>query len=181
MLGDRCLTARPIEGCLKRLGGHNKTYRYTEMRMEPILVTGEAGNVGSALIPVLVQRPDTKAAFADNLLTGSSARIPLNASKTCVKAHEYSIFENDAINVGSDHETSIFELARTVLAITGSASLIEFLPTLAEADIRRRGSDISKMRRLLDRSSAALEDGIRRLVAHYTTERSVGAMNSTLP
>ena len=99
--------------------------------------------------------------------------------ETCVKAHESSMFENDVINVGSDHEISILELARTVLAITGSASRIEFLPPLAEGDMTRRCPDISKMRRLLDRSSVTLEDGIRRLVAHYAAERPVGAMNST--
>lgn len=335
---------------MTRLGRHNKTPLGTEMRMESILVTGGAGNVGSALVRVLVQRPDTKVVVADNLLTGSSTKIPLNdpnltfvkadcndfddiaslfyrfhfthvfhfaavvgvqrtlanpmlvlrdisgvdnilrlckntgvrrvyfssssevygepfeipqnesttplnsrlpyavvknvcevylrtfqqefglpytifrffntygprqsedfvlpryvgaalrgdplrvygdgsqtrtfcyvddTVETCVKAHESSMFENDVINVGSDHEISILELARTVLAITGSASRIEFLPPLAEGDMTRRCPDISKMRRLLDRPSVTLEDGIRRLVAHYATERTVGAMNST--
>jgi nucleoside-diphosphate-sugar epimerase len=91
---------------------------------------------------------------------------------TCVKAHESSIFENDVINVGSEHEISIIELARTVLTITGSRSRIEFLPPLAEGDMTRRCPDISKMRQLLNRPPVTLEDGIRRLVAHYTTEHA---------
>lgn len=35
--------------------------------MESILVTGGAGNIGSALVRVLVERPDTRVVVADNL------------------------------------------------------------------------------------------------------------------
>lgn len=47
--------------------------------MESILVTGGAGNIGSALVRVLVQRPDTHVVVADNLLTGSIEKLPLDA------------------------------------------------------------------------------------------------------
>lgn len=94
---------------------------------------------------------------------------------TCVKAHESSAFVNDVINVGSEHEISILELARTVLAVTGSSSRIEFKPPLSEGDMTRRCPDISKMRQLLNRPPVNLEDGIRRLVAHYQTERTANA------
>lgn len=128
--------------------------------------------VGAAL------RGDPLRVYGDGSQTRTFCYVD-DTVETCVKAHESSMFENDVINVGSDHEISILELARTVLAITGSASRIEFLPPLAEGDMTRRCPDISKMRRLLDRPSVTLEDGIRRLVAHYATERTVGAMNST--
>jgi UDP-glucuronate decarboxylase len=94
---------------------------------------------------------------------------------TCVNAHESTVFENDVINVGSEHEISILELAHTVLQITGSASRIEFLPPLAEGDMTRRCPDIAKMRQLLNRPPVKLEDGIRRLVEHYATERASSA------
>lgn len=94
---------------------------------------------------------------------------------TCVNAHESNVFENDVINVGSEHEISILELAHTVLKITGSASRIEFLPPLAEGDMTRRCPDIAKMRQLLNRPPVKLEDGIRRLVEHYATERASSA------
>ena len=128
--------------------------------------------VGAAL------RGDPLRVYGDGSQTRTFCYVD-DTVETCVKAHESSMFESDVINVGSDHEISILELARTVLAITGSASRIEFLPPLAEGDMTRRCPDISKMRRLLDRPSVTLEDGIRRLVAHYATERTVGAMNST--
>ena len=47
--------------------------------MESILVTGGAGNIGSALVRALVKRPATEVIVADNLLTGSVEKIKLNA------------------------------------------------------------------------------------------------------
>lgn len=91
---------------------------------------------------------------------------------TCVRAHATRAFENDVINVGSDNEISILELAHTVLRITGSGSRIEFLPPLAEGDMTRRCPDISKMRQLLDRTPIKLEDGIRQLVDHFRHQKS---------
>jgi nucleoside-diphosphate-sugar epimerase len=89
---------------------------------------------------------------------------------TCVKAHATGAVRNDVINVGSDKEISILELARTVVRMTGSPSKIEFLPPLAEGDMTRRCPDIAKMRQLLDRTPVALEEGIRRLHQHFQQE-----------
>jgi UDP-glucuronate decarboxylase len=86
---------------------------------------------------------------------------------TCVKAHESSVFENDVINVGSENEITILELARTVIRLAASSSRIEFLPPLAEGDMTRRCPDTAKMRQLLDRPLVKLEDGIGRLIDHY--------------
>lgn len=86
---------------------------------------------------------------------------------TCIMAHEDSSCENDVINVGSDMEISILDLARTVLRVTGSDSKIEFLPPLPEGDMSRRCPDISKMHMLLKRPLVPLEEGIRRLVDYY--------------
>lgn len=99
---------------------------------------------------------------------------------TCVKAHESGAVENDVINVGSDREISILELAQTVLKFTGSTSRIEFQPPLAEGDMTRRCPDITKMRQLLNRPPVKLEDGIRRLIEHYATERAAsGSLAAT--
>jgi UDP-glucuronate decarboxylase len=95
--------------------------------------------------------------------------------ETCVKAHESSLFENDVINVGSENEITILELARTVIRLTGSSSGIEFQPPLAEGDMTRRCPDTAKMRQLLDRPLVKLEDGIRRLVEHYGTQAAPAA------
>lgn len=87
--------------------------------------------------------------------------------EACVRAHLGRAFENDVVNVGSDNEISILELARTVLRVTGSASRIEHLPPLAEGDMTRRCPDIRKMRCLLERPLVPLEEGINRLAGHF--------------
>lgn len=85
----------------------------------------------------------------------------------CIRVHESGEFENDVINIGSDYEVTILDLARTVVSITGSRSVIEFLPPLPEGDMSRRCPDVGKMRRLLDRPLVPLDEGIRRLAEHY--------------
>lgn len=84
----------------------------------------------------------------------------------CVTAHRTRAFENDVVNVGSDQEMSILELATLVIRIVGGKSTIEFMPPLLEGDMSRRCPDTSKMRSLLNRSLVPLEDGIQRLAAH---------------
>ena len=87
--------------------------------------------------------------------------------EACMKVHASGAVENDVINVGSDEEMTILDLARFVIKVTGSASRIEFLPPLLEGDMSRRCPDTAKMRKLLDRPLVPLEVGIRRLVEHY--------------
>lgn len=87
--------------------------------------------------------------------------------ETCVTAHAEKACENDVINIGSDAEISILDLAHAVIHVTDSRSPIEFLPPLAEGDMNRRCPDISKMRQLLKRPLLPLEEGIRKLVNHY--------------
>lgn len=90
--------------------------------------------------------------------------------EACVKTHLSKSYENDVVNVGSDVEMTILQLAKAVIKATQSTSRIEFLPPLAEGDMSRRCPDISKMRQLLDRPLVPLEEGMRRLVEHYRQE-----------
>jgi nucleoside-diphosphate-sugar epimerase len=92
--------------------------------------------------------------------------------ETCVTLHAEAACENEVINIGSDVETSIIELARTIIRVTGSRSSIEFLPPLAEGDMTRRCPDTSKMHKLLKHPLVPLEKGIRRLVDHYANGES---------
>jgi len=76
-----------------------------------------------------------------------------------------------AINVGGGHETSIADLARAVLAVTGSSSPVTLVP-YGDAfganfgDTRRRVPDVRKARDLLGWEAAvSLEDGLRHTIA----------------
>ncbi len=86
--------------------------------------------------------------------------------EACLSAHR-SELASETINIGSDDEISILELARRIIAITGSRSRIVHKPPLPEGDMAGRRPDVTKMRRLLGRELTPLDEGIRRLIAHY--------------
>jgi UDP-glucuronate decarboxylase len=75
-----------------------------------------------------------------------------------------SQYVNDIVNVGSDIEIEIVELARKIVEITGSKSKIIHLPPLAEGDMKRRVPDVSKMKTLIDRDITPLENGIKNVI-----------------
>ncbi|GAB4197888.1 MAG: NAD-dependent epimerase/dehydratase family protein [Sandaracinaceae bacterium] len=85
----------------------------------------------------------------------------------CVAAMTSEACEGQVINIGSDVEMSILDLARLVIARTGSRSRIEHLPPLPEGDMRRRCPDVTKMKQLLGRPLITVEEGIDRMIAHY--------------
>jgi UDP-glucuronate decarboxylase len=84
--------------------------------------------------------------------------------ESCVNALYNNTYVNDVVNVGSDHEISVLELAKLIIKITGSKSEIVHLPALKEGDMTRRKPDISKMKALLGRPTTKLEDGIKKTI-----------------
>jgi len=85
----------------------------------------------------------------------------------CLNAHRQGRFVNDTLNIGGAEEISIRDLAGLVIEVLGSASKLKHLPPLPEGDMTRRRPDLTKMRQLLGREPVGLEEGIRRLAAHY--------------
>lgn len=75
---------------------------------------------------------------------------------------------NDVMNVGSNVEMSILDLAKTIIEITGSNSKIVHLPPLKEGDMTRRMPDNSKMMSILGRDLLPLRDGISRILQNTT-------------
>jgi UDP-glucuronate decarboxylase len=82
----------------------------------------------------------------------------------CAGALLRNLFVNDVVNVGSDVEISILELARLIIQITGSSSRIIHLPALEEGDMTRRRPDNSKMKQALMRELIPLELGLERVI-----------------
>ncbi|MGR6088393.1 MAG: NAD-dependent epimerase/dehydratase family protein [Arcticibacter sp.] len=82
----------------------------------------------------------------------------------CLSAFYNNKVLNDVVNIGTDDEITILDLARRIIDITGSSSKIVFLPALKEGDMTRRCPDNSKMKELLNRPLTPLEDGVRKLI-----------------
>lgn len=82
----------------------------------------------------------------------------------CLSAFYNNKVLNDVVNIGTDDEITILDLARRIIDITGSSSKIIFLPALKEGDMTRRCPDNSKMKELLNRPLTPLEDGVRKLI-----------------
>lgn len=79
---------------------------------------------------------------------------------------EEGLHINEVVNIGSDDELSIRQLAETVILVTGSDSGIRHLPALEEGDMTRRKPDNSKMRAVLGRELLSLEEGLAKTLVH---------------
>lgn len=73
-------------------------------------------------------------------------------------------FVNDIVNIGSDVEIPIIDLAKVIIETVGSTSKIVHLPPLTEGDMKRRVPDASKMKQLLNRDIVPLKEGIKRVL-----------------
>ncbi len=73
----------------------------------------------------------------------------------------------ETFNVGSTHETSIEHLARYVLAVTGSDSMLEFVPHPCE-DVTHRVPDITRIWELGWRPERSLGDTIKDIASVVT-------------
>lgn len=107
--------------------------------------------------------------YGDGQQTRSFCHITDNID-TCIKAMEENICVNDVLNIGNDIEISILDLAKKVIAISGSSSEIIHLPALKEGDMTRRCPDITKMKGILNRPLITLDEGIAELVGYYKTK-----------
>ncbi len=74
---------------------------------------------------------------------------------------EENLHLNDIVNIGSNIEVSVLDLAKKVIAIAGSSSKIIHLPALEEGDMTRRQPDNSKMLNVLGRNLKPVDEGIK--------------------
>jgi UDP-glucuronate decarboxylase len=97
--------------------------------------------------------------YGDGQQTRTFCYIDDNIETTLKALHEnYCV--NDVMNIGSEVEISILELAKKIIQITNSKSSVVHLPALQEGDMTRRKPDNTRMQNLLKRPLISLEDGI---------------------
>lgn len=101
--------------------------------------------------------------YGDGSQTRTFCYIDDNIQAT-TNAFYKGLFTNDVVNIGSDVEISILELAEKVIQLTNSKSELVFLPPLVEGDMSRRNPDTTKMNKLMDHPMIDLETGIHRLL-----------------
>jgi len=90
-----------------------------------------------------------------------------------VRIFEESLFVNDVVNIGSDHEVSILQLAEAVKSVCGSNSAITHLPPLKEGDMTRRKPDIEKMKSVLKKDLCSLELGLTNILTTWGSTENV--------
>ena len=108
--------------------------------------------------------------YGDGLQTRSFCYVDDNID-TCIKAMNNQSCLNDVLNIGSDTEMTILDLAKIVISVSKSKSEIIFLPPLEEGDMTRRCPDTSKMKAVLGKELLCLEDGLLKLIQHYETRQ----------
>jgi nucleoside-diphosphate-sugar epimerase len=103
--------------------------------------------------------------YGDGNQTRTFCYIDDNLEAT-IKIFENSLYLNDVVNIGSDKEISIIDLAKKVIAITESASSILFLDPLKEGDMSRRKPDNSRMLNVLNRDLLTIDEGLLKILEH---------------
>ncbi len=103
--------------------------------------------------------------YGDGNQTRTFCFIDDNIEAT-IRIFEQGLFINEVVNIGSDIEVPIIELAKTIINLTGSTSEIIHLPPLEEGDMTRRLPDNSKMKSVLGRPLLSIKEGVQKLIDH---------------
>ncbi len=111
--------------------------------------------------------------YGDGMQTRTFCFVDDNID-ACVKIAYDDNLLNDVINIGNSKETTINELAETVIRLTNSKSKIVHLPPLEDGDMKRRCPDNSVMQNILQRPLISLEEGIQRILDEGLFELKLG-------
>jgi UDP-glucose 4-epimerase len=103
--------------------------------------------------------------YGDGAQTRTFCYVEDNIS-ACVNAFLHNQCINYVVNIGSNIEFTVLELAKTIVKVTQSKSSIVHLPPLEEGDMSRRLPDTDKMLQLLDREPITLEEGLSKVIAN---------------
>ncbi|MCH2214499.1 MAG: NAD-dependent epimerase/dehydratase family protein [Flavobacteriales bacterium] len=101
--------------------------------------------------------------YGDGLQTRTFCFISDN-TEACLSVFYKDEVVNDVINIGSNREVTILELAQTIIKVTNSNSRIVHTNPLEEGDMTRRMPDNSRMLNLLNRELVPLEQGLEHIL-----------------
>ena len=92
----------------------------------------------------------------------------LNAVLECFYGNK---FVCDVINIGSQQEYSIFELANLVIELSNSSSTIKFIDRRLEGDVKIRCPNLDKMNSLMV-ENISVRDGIINMINHFKKSKN---------
>lgn len=101
--------------------------------------------------------------YGDGSQTRTFCYIDDNIEAT-IRIFENSLHLNEVINIGNAEEISVLNLAKRIIAITGSTSVIKHIAPLKEGDMTRRKPDNSKMLKVLNRDLLTIEEGVANIL-----------------
>lgn len=116
----------------------------------------------------LALRNEDITVYGDGLQTRTFCYIDDNL-ETVVNVMKGDHWANEVINVGSEIEWTILELAKKIIEMTNSKSRIVHLPALTEGDMTRRQPDNSQMRKILGRDLTSIESGLAKTIDSHRT------------
>jgi UDP-glucose 4-epimerase len=88
---------------------------------------------------------------------------------TTLKILNQNLAKNDILNIGSNKEISIIELAQKIIYKTNSKSKIIHLPSLEEGDMTRRKPDNTRMLQILGKEMISLDEGLEKIINNPKT------------
>lgn len=107
--------------------------------------------------------------YGDGMQTRTFLFIDDNIEAT-IRIFEDQKYLNDVVNIGSDIEIHIIDLAAAVIQSAGSSSVIKHLPPLKEGDMTRRKPDITKMKNVLKRDLIPLNEGLASVIEAWKSK-----------
>jgi nucleoside-diphosphate-sugar epimerase len=110
--------------------------------------------------------------YGDGLQTRTFCFIDDNVEVT-LRVLQDNLAVNSVVNIGSEVEINIIELAKLIIEKTNSDSKIVHISALSEGDMLRRKPDNTKMRTILGRDLIELEDGIGRILQTHCRISSI--------
>ena len=110
--------------------------------------------------------------YGDGQQTRTFCNIKDNVD-ACFEVYAQNAYINEVINIGSDDEITIKDMAKMIIQICNSSSELQHLPPLEEGDMRRRRPDNSKMKGILNRELIPIHEGIQEIVDYLRKEKHV--------